>query len=172
MTYAFLHAGVLIGVSPLDLTSPHPGQRGGLFIPTPRGRAVVARLIGVLSDLHAFRQECAGSGVAPDALGDAALAERMEASVVGRRIIAAERTMHQLELRSASGTPLAFESIAFSDAEENRRLARALDPMMPALPPPAPEDATTIVVSVVFGAPLPSVRWSWSPDGAPHMVRQ
>ena len=37
MTYTFWHSGILIGDSDLDETSDNPGQRAGIFQPTPYG---------------------------------------------------------------------------------------------------------------------------------------
>ena len=168
MNYSFWHAGILIGASPLDMSSPHAGQRGGVFLPTTRGLAVVSRLVGLLSSLHAFREECAASGVQADALDEDALFERMLCSPAGRKFLDAGRMTHELELRSPEGKPLAFESIAFSDPEENARLTHALDPMLPALPPEPPGDAPRFVVSVVLRVPLPTGRAAWFPGRGPR----
>lgn len=152
MEYTFWHAGILIGTSALDHPSRNPGQRGGVFQPTPHGIAIFPRLTGILGAGLALKRQLDARGLSPDDLSPDETATLLETSPAGRKILDLGRALSDVEVHGPDGRRLEFSSIAFTDLAELRTITREIDPGgadgMADLPPEAPR----YIVSATFRA--------------------
>ena len=126
MTYTFWHSGILIGESDLEDGSDRPRQRGGVFRPTAYGLEVFPRLSGILAAGHALKTHLDANGLSPDDMDGQQIDELFDGTPAGRQIIDIGRTISEVEMRAPDGQRLEFESIAFSDLTELKRLVREL----------------------------------------------
>jgi len=126
MTYTFWHSGILIGESDLEDGSDRPRQRGGVFRPTAYGLEVFPRLSGILAAGHALKTHLDANGLSPDDMDGEQIDELLDGTPAGQQIIDIGRTISEVEMRAPDGQRLEFESIAFSDLTELKRLVREL----------------------------------------------
>lgn len=126
MTYTFWHSGILIGESNLEERSDHPRQRGGVFRPTAYGLELFPRLSGILAAGHALKTHLEANGLSPDDMDRHQIDELLDETPAGQKIIDIGRTISDVEMRAPDGQRLEFESIAFSDLTELKRLVREL----------------------------------------------
>ena len=142
MTYTFWHSGILIGESDLEEGSLHPRQRGGVFRPTAYGREVFPRLTGILTAGLALKTHLEAGGLSPDDMERGEIAELLDTTPVGQKIIDIGRMLSDVELWAPDGRRLEFASIAFTDPTELQRLVREMELSdgfeLPDLPPEAP----------------------------------
>lgn len=142
MTYTFWHSRVLIGESDLEDKSDHPGQRGGIFRPTPYGLEVFPRLTGILTAGHALKTHLDANGLSPEEMEGSEIDELLDSTPAGQKIIDIGRMLSEVEMRAPDGRRLEFKSIAFSDLSEIQRLFHELDlgegGKLRDLPPDAP----------------------------------
>ena len=150
MSYTFWHAGVLIGTSDLDQFSTYPGQRGGIFHPTPHGAVIFPRLTGLLSVAHAMQQRLEAKGRATDALPQQEISELLEGTSAGEKMRDLGRMLVDVEVRAPDGTLAEVAALAFSDLQELQRLTREMGldcaETLAELPPEAPR----YIVSATF----------------------
>jgi len=126
MTYTFWHSGILIGESDLEEKSDHPRQRGGVFRPTAYGLELFPRLSGILAAGHALKTHLDANGLSPDEMDRQQIDELLDETPAGQQILDIGRTISEVEMRAPDGQRLEFESIAFSDLTELKRLVREL----------------------------------------------
>ena len=126
MTYTFWHSGILIGESDLEEKSDHPRQRGGVFRPTAYGLEIFPRLSGILAAGHALKTHLDANGLSPDEMDRQQIDELLDETPAGQQILDIGRTISEVEMRAPDGQRLEFESIAFSDLTELKRLVREL----------------------------------------------
>ena len=126
MTYTFWHSGILIGESDLEEKSDHPRQRGGAFRPTAYGLELFPRLSGILAAGHALKTHLDANGLSPDEMDRQQIDELLDETPAGQQILDIGRTISEVEMRAPDGQRLEFESIAFSDLTELKRLVREL----------------------------------------------
>jgi hypothetical protein len=126
MTYTFWHSGILIGESDLEDGSDHPRQRGGVFRPTGYGLELFPRLSGILAAGHALKTHLEANDLSPDDMDSEQIHELLDETPAGQQIIDIGRTISEVEMRAPDGRRLQFESIAFSDLTELKRLVREL----------------------------------------------
>ena len=126
MTFTFWHSGILIGESDLEASGNHPGQQGGIFHPTVYGLEVFPRLSGMLSAAAALKSDVEERGFSPETIAPREIAQLLDATAAGRKVIDIGRMLSDVEIRDGDGRHLEFASIAFSDLLEIQRLAREL----------------------------------------------
>ena len=155
MTFTFWHSGILIGESDLEEAGNHPGQRGGIFRPTVYGLEAFPRLSGMLSAAAALKTQVEERGFSPETIAPREIAELLDTTDAGQKVIDIGRMLSEVEIRAADGRRLEFASIAFSDLLEIQRLARELAiadldylDEVKELPPDAPR----FIVSATFRA--------------------
>ena len=150
MPYTFYHSGILIGESKLeDVTANRRRQRAGVFHATPYGMDLFPRLTGILSAGHAFEQYLEANGLSVDDMERAEIEHLLDTTPAGQKIIDVGRMLSEVEIRTPNGTRQEFESIAFIDQLEWKRVGRLLsDPAgeLEELPPGVPR----YVVSTTF----------------------
>jgi hypothetical protein len=112
--------GQKIGTTRFELRAT-PRKRAGVFQPTAFGMTVLPSITAMTRALLDFGEVCRRNGIRANDMGPetsertvAAFSETPE----GQRVIAAARQIAALELRDASGTPMAWESIAVSDIND------------------------------------------------------
>jgi hypothetical protein len=127
MTYTFWHSGVFIGDSELEEPSDTPGQRAGMFHPTPYGLEIFPQLSGILSVGHALKMHLDANGLDAEEMDKDQVIELLDKTPAGQKLIDLGRMLTEVEMHGPDGKPLAFRSIAFSDLLELKRLARELD---------------------------------------------
>lgn len=150
MPYTFWYSGILIGESDLDERRGHRRHRAGKFRPTPYGLEIFPRLTGILSAGHALKMHLDAHGLCTETMSKQQVQEVMEATPAGQKIIDIGRTLCDVEMRAPGGERLEFESIAFTDMLELRRLARELDGGSPAEPNDLPPRVPRYVVSATL----------------------
>jgi hypothetical protein len=154
MSYTFYHCGILIGKSDLEAESPHPRQRGGVFWPTTYGLQVFPRLVGMLSATHALRTHVEANGLCPDDVGPRDIDRLLETTPAGRKILDIGRMLSGVEMRAPDDRRVEFDSIAFSEPMEIKRLARDLRIDSASDLPDLPPDAPRHIVSITLRKPL------------------
>ena len=153
MTYTFWHSGILIGESDLEDGSDRPRQRGGVFRPTAYGLEVFPRLSGILAAGHALKTHLDANGLSPDDMDGEQIDELLDGTPAGQQIIDIGRTISEVEMCAPDGQRLEFESIAFSDLTELKRLVRELKLGEVDDPPELPDltdDAPRYIVSATL----------------------
>ena len=150
MRYTFWHSGVLIGESDLEDISEKPGQRGGIFHPTPYGLEIFPRLSGILSVGHALRLHLDANGLSPDEMDRDQVIELLDKTPEGQKLIDIGRVLSEVEMRAPDGTSLAFASIGFSDLLELQQLARELGAVSDDDSTETPLDASRYMVSATL----------------------
>lgn len=142
MPYTFYHSGVLIGESKLeDVADNNRRQRAGVFRPTAYGMDIFPRLTGILSAGHALKEYLDANGLSPDDMEKGEIEQLLDATPAGQKIIDIGRMLSEVEIRRPNGTPQHFESIAFIDQLEWKRVGQLLgDPAaeLEELPPGVP----------------------------------
>jgi len=127
MTYTFWHSGVFIGDSELEEPSDAPGQRAGMFHPTPYGLEIFPQLSGILSVGHALKMHLDANGLDAEEMDKDQVIEILDKTPAGQKLIDLGRMLSEVEMHGPDGKPLPFKSIAFSDLLELKRLARELN---------------------------------------------
>ena len=151
MTYTFWHSGVLIGDSELDETSDNPGQRAGMFHPTPYGLEIFPRLSGILSVGHALKMQLDANGLSAEEMDRHQVIDLLENTPAGEKLLDLGRMLSEVEMRGPDGKRLAFKSIGFSDLLELKRLARELDTGLADNLAEMDVDGPRYIVSATFG---------------------
>ena len=157
MTYTLYHSGILIGESDLEDVADNRRQRAGAFRATPYGMDIFPRLTGILSAGHAFEEHLRANGLSLDTMERAEIDQLLDTVPAGQKIIDIGRMLSEVELHAPSGTPLEFESIAFIDQLEWKRVGQLLgDPAakLEELPPGAPR--YVVSTTLRHAAPIPS----------------
>ena len=127
MSYSFWHSGILIGESDLDQPGNHPRQIGGFFRPTAYGFDIFPRLTGILTAGHAFKEHLESKGLELEELDKNEVADLLDTTPAGRKIIDIGRMLSDVELRGPDGRQLEFTSIAFTDLKQLKELVTKLD---------------------------------------------
>ena len=151
MTYTIWHDGIMIGESDFDRENPdgNPRQRAGIFTPTSYGQELFPRLTGILTASSALKDELEAQGLDPDEMDRDEVANMMETSAAGQKVIDIGRVLSQVEIRDERSHPLRFKQIAFIDLNEIRALARKLGAGEDKLDS-VPDDASALVVSATL----------------------
>jgi hypothetical protein len=152
MTYTFWHSGILIGESDLREAPGNPRQLGGVFLPTAYGLEVFPRISGFLSAGHALKTHIEANGRSTDELQPGDIADLLDTTPAGQKIIAIGRVLSEVEMRAPDGVRLEFASIAFSDVLEVQRLARELALSTADRLADLPPDAPRYIVTATFRA--------------------
>jgi len=126
MPYTFYHSGTLIGESNLEDVAANRRQRAGVFRPTAYGMDIFPRLTGILSAGHALQQFLDANGLSPDDMEKAEIERLLDTTPAGQKIIDIGRMLSEVEIRTPSGSPQEFESIAFIDQLEWTRVGQLL----------------------------------------------
>ena len=126
MTYTFWHSGVFIGDSELEEPSDEPGQRAGMFHPTPYGLEIFPLISGILSVGHALKMHMDANGLDAEEMDKDQVIALLDKTPAGQKLIDLGRMLSEVEMHGPDGKPLPFKSIAFSDLLELKRLAREL----------------------------------------------
>ena len=127
MPYTFYHSGIFIGESNLeDVTDNRRRQRAGVFRATAYGMDIFPRLTGILSAGHAFQQYLAENGLSVDDLERAEIERLFDTTPAGQKIIDVGRMLSEVEIRDPDGARREFESIAFIDQLEWKRVGQLL----------------------------------------------
>jgi hypothetical protein len=158
MPYTFYHAGILIGESRLeDVTKDNRRQRAGVFRATAYGLDIFPRLTGILSAGHALQKDLEANGLSLDDMEKAEIQQLFDSTPAGQKIIDVGRMISEVEVRAPNGARQEFESIAFIDKLDWKRVAElSSDPAgeVDDLPPGVPR----YVVSATFRASAVSER--------------
>jgi hypothetical protein len=158
MPYTFYHAGILIGESRLeDVTKDNRRQRAGVFRATAYGLDIFPRLTGILSAGHALQKDLEANGLSLDDMEKAEIQQLFDSTPAGQKIIDVGRMISEVEVRAPNGARQEFESIAFIDKLDWKRVAElSRDPAAEVddLPPGVPR----YVVSATFRASAVSER--------------
>jgi hypothetical protein len=120
MPFTLWKRGVLIGETDFGLGKPSGCRRAGVLHPTPSGVMALPALTAMAPALFALGEAMPRLGLSDEAIerdGNAAL-EAFEYSPEGQKVLAAAEQIAELELRDASGEPVAFDSILVTDLEE------------------------------------------------------
>lgn len=153
MPYTFYHAGILIGESKLeDVTENNRRQRAGVFRATAYGMDIFPRLTGILSAGFAFEKYLEANGLSVDDMERGEVERLLDTTPAGQKIIDVGRMLSEVEVRTPNGARQEFESIAFIDKLEWKRVAQlSNDPAAEGeeLPPGMPR----YVVSATFRKP-------------------
>jgi len=126
MTYTFYHSGILIGESDLEDVADNRRQRAGVFRATAYGLDIFPRLTGILSAGHAFEEHLKANGLSLDNMERAEIDQLLDTVPAGQKIIDIGRMLSEVEIHAPNGAPLEFESIAFIDQLEWKRMAKLL----------------------------------------------
>jgi hypothetical protein len=124
MAYTLWHAGVLMGETDFEQNGGHPGQRAGVFRPTAYGRKVLPLVSGLLTAAADLKHELETRGMSEDDMSSEDVEDIFKITTAGQKVIDIGRNLADVQLRDASGTVLAFSSIAFIDVGE---LAHLMD---------------------------------------------
>jgi hypothetical protein len=120
MPFTLWKRGVLIGETDFGLGKPNSRRRAGVLHPTPSGMIALPALAAMAPALFALGEAMPRLGLSDEVIerdGDAAL-EAFERSPEGQKVLAAAEQIAELELRDATGEPVAFDSILVTDLEE------------------------------------------------------
>ena len=126
MPYTFYHSGIVIGESNLEDVADSRLQRAGVFRPTPYGLDIFPRLTGILSAGHALEQHLHANGLSVDDMEPAEIEQLFDTMPAGRKIIDVGRMLSEVEIQAPNGTRKEFESIAFIDQLEWKRVSHIL----------------------------------------------
>jgi hypothetical protein len=128
MPYTFYHSGILIGESNLeDVTDNRRRQRAGVFRATAYGMDIFPRLTGILSAGHAMVQHLEANGLSVDDMERAEIERLLDTTPAGQKIIDVGRMLSEVEIRTPGGARQEFESIAFIDQLEWKRVGQLLN---------------------------------------------
>jgi hypothetical protein len=157
MTYTFYHSGILIGESNLEDVADNRRQRAGIFRATAYGMDIFPRLTGILSAGRAFQEYLEANGLSLDSMERAEIDHLLDTVPAGQKIIDIGRMLGGVEIRAPNGAPLEFESIAFIDQLEWKRVGQLLgEPAaeLEKLPPGVPR--YVVSTTLRHAAPVPS----------------
>jgi len=157
MTYTFYHSGILIGESDLEDVANNRRQRAGVFRATPYGMDIFPRLSGILSAGHALQEHLEANGLSLDKMERAELDQLLDTVPAGQKIIDIGRMLSEVEIHTPNGAPLEFESIAFIDQLEWKRVGKLLgNPAaeIEKLPPGMPR--YVVSTTLRHASPIPS----------------
>ena len=157
MTYTFYHAGILIGESDLEDVAANRRQRAGVFRATGYGMDIFPRLTGILSAGHALEKHLEANGLSLDKMERAEIDHLLDTVPAGQKIIDIGRMLSEVEIHAPNDDPLEFESIAFIDQLEWKRVGKLLgDPAadLEQLPPGMPR--YVVSATLRHASPIPS----------------
>jgi hypothetical protein len=120
MAFTVWKRDVLIGRTDFKLATMGGRRRAGVFHPTPDGLLVLPALTAMAPALFGLGEAMERLDLTEEAFeqdGDAAL-ERFATSREGQAVLAAAEHVSELEVRSATGNPLAFDSILITDLDQ------------------------------------------------------
>ena len=127
MPYTFYHSGILIGESRLeDVADGRRRQRAGVFNATAYGLDIFPRLTGILSAGHELEKYLEANGLSLDDMEKAEIEHLLDTTPAGQKIIDVGRMLSEVEIRTPNGTRQEFESIAFIDQLEWKRVGQLL----------------------------------------------
>ena len=126
MPYTFYHSGILIGESKLEDVADNRRQRAGVFRATAYGMDIFPRLSGILSAGHALEKYLEANGLSLDDMEKAEIEHLLDTTPAGQKIIDIGRMLSEVEIFAPNGTRQEFESIAFIDQLEWKRVGRLL----------------------------------------------
>ena len=127
MPYTFYHSGILIGESRLeDVADGRRRQRAGVFNATAYGLDIFPRLTGILSAGHELEKYLEANGLSLDDMEKAEIEHLLDTTPAGQKIIDVGRMLSEVEIRTPIGTRQEFESIAFIDQLEWKRVGQLL----------------------------------------------
>ena len=156
MSYTFWYSGILIGESDFEEQSENPRQHAGTFRPTAYGLEIFPRLTGILAAGHALKAHLDANDLCPETMDKDEIEAWFESTPAGQKIVDIGRTLSDVELRAPDGTKLDFESIAFTDLLELRKLVHELDLDPEASLEDLPPDVPRYVVSATLLGDAPS----------------
>jgi hypothetical protein len=113
---------------------------------------VFPRISGFLSAGHALKTHIEANGRSPDELKPSDIADLLDTTPAGQKIMAIGRMLSEVEMRAPDGLRLEFASIAFSDVLEVQRLARELAVSAADRLDDLPPDAPRYIVTATFRA--------------------
>ncbi|MFN2567640.1 MAG: hypothetical protein ABR499_21810 [Gemmatimonadaceae bacterium] len=120
MRFTLWQRGRLIGETDFGLGRLPGGRRAGVFHPAPSGMTVLPALTAMAPALFGLDDAMKRLPLSDEEIErdtDAAI-EAFSQSPEGQRVLAAAEEIADLELRDASGTPVAFESILVTDLHQ------------------------------------------------------
>ena len=164
MAYTFWHSGILIGESDLEEAAHNRRQVGGVFRPTAYGLEVFPRLSGILAAGHALKTHLTANGLSPEEMEHCELADLLDTTPAGQKIIDIGRMLSDVEVRAPDGLRLEFASIAFSDLSELQRLVREMELSGAHDLTDLPPDAPRYIVSATLRDDTPASGREVRPD--------
>jgi hypothetical protein len=125
-----------------------------VFWPTTNGLQLFPRLAGMLSATHALRMHLEARGLCSDKADHRVIDDLLETTPAGQKIKEIGRLVIDVEMRAPDNRRVGFESIAFSEPTEIKRLAHELRIEAASDLPDLPPDAPRHIVSVMLRTPL------------------